>query len=125
MQKFAIAALAATTAYAQWQWSDFPIEQDGDNKTIYVRTAPTSVFNVDGRSIGVEDNKAVFMMTANQVNDESIYKPELVGGCVETTVDISEVPSGCVSGLYLVATDDDCTMDERDGKPNCANVHVF
>ncbi len=125
MQKFAIAALAASTTYAQWQWSDFPINHDGGSKTIFVRTAPTSVFSVNGSSIGVEDNKAVFMMTANQVNDESIYKPELVGGSVEYTADVSEVAAGCVSGLYLVTTDSDCTMDERDGKPNCANVDVF
>lgn len=90
-----------------------------------MRTTPTSVFEVSGNSIGVESNKAVFMMTANTANDESIYKPELVGGCLEYTANVSEIPAGCVSGLYLVATDNNCTMDERDGNPNCASVDVM
>jgi len=29
MKTFAMAAMAAVPAFAQWQWTDFPIEVDG------------------------------------------------------------------------------------------------
>jgi len=48
MKHFAIAALAAAPALAQWQWIDWPITQDGSPVTKHFMTYPTSKGSISG-----------------------------------------------------------------------------
>jgi len=60
----------------------------------------------------VESNKAVFIMNENSADINKVYLPWLIGGSVEITTNVSEIESGCVSGLYLVKTGPECGFDE-------------
>jgi hypothetical protein len=83
MRQFVLAALAAVPTFAQWQWSTLDITEDGRAKPTYVRTTPTSVFEVvGGDRIDIEADKAVFMQGENKAEDASHYKPALVGGSI-------------------------------------------
>ncbi len=112
MKQFAIAAFAAVPTLAQWQWSTLEIRENDNTTPKYVRTTPTSVFEVKGDDLHVEDNKAVFIMDENQADLYSVYKPWLIGGSVQMTTNVSQIDSGCVSGLYLVKTGPECGFDE-------------
>lgn len=112
MKQFAIAAFAAVPTLAQWQWSTLNIHENGNQWPTYIRTTPTSVFEVKGDSVYVENNKAVFIMNENKPEEENIYKPWLIGGSVQVKANVSQIDSGCVSGLYLVRTGPECGMDE-------------
>ncbi len=125
MKQFAIPALVAMGASAQWQWSTLDIEEDGNYKPTYVRTTPTSVFDVSGNKISIESNKAVFMMKENKADDASIYKPSILGGSVSFEADVSKIDRGCVAGLYLVKTGPECGQDERTGNPTCPSIDVM
>jgi len=97
---------------AQWQWSTLDIKENDEPKPTYIRTTPTSVFDVWGDNAFVESNKAVFIMNENSADIDKVYKPWLIGGSVEYNTNVNQIESGCVSGLYLVKTGPECGMDE-------------
>jgi hypothetical protein len=100
----------------------------------HVATQFTSSFSVtnSGRDLSVEANKAVFVKASEEQSIDAMYKPNLLGGSVKYTANVSAIGCGCVSGLYLVKTSADCDQDPTSTKPTCpsfdlmeANRHGF
>jgi hypothetical protein len=61
MRNFAVAALAVVPAFAQWQWTDFPITVDGVAQTKYFGSRQTSKATVTGNQMDVPSNNAIFL----------------------------------------------------------------
>ncbi len=125
MKHFAIVALAAVPTFAQWQWSTLKIKEDGQSKDTYLRTNPTSVFEVSGDKVQIENNKSVFMKKENSAETSAMYKPNLVGGSVSYGMNVKDIDCGCVSGLYLVKTSEECNEDARTENPVCPTIEVM
>ena len=53
------------------------------------------------------------------------YKPGIRGGSISYDVDLSAMECGCVSGMYLVQFDGNCTQDPMDGQPDCKTIDVM
>ena len=126
LKHFAIVALAAVPTFAQWQWSTLNISQDGKNKSTFIRSAaPTSVFEVRGDEVKIEQNNSVFIKKSQSADTSAHYKPSLVGGSVSYSMNVSGIDCGCVSGLYLVQTGADCNEDALTGAPTCPVIKVM
>ena len=64
-------------------------------------------------------------MNRNQADIDQVYQPSIRGGSVEYVTNMSNIENGCVSGLYLVKTSDECGFDQQTGKPNCRSIDVM
>ena len=65
-------------------------------------------------------NNNLFIQDSEAAMDEGeAYKPGIRGGSIQYDVDLSAMDCGCVSGMYLVQYDGNCTQDPMDGQPDC------
>ncbi len=110
MRAFSLAALAVVPISAQWQWKTFYMKEDNSVTATYFADQPTSQFSLSNRNydVAIDQNKAVFMKASTEASIDQMYKPNLLGGSVTYSTDVSNIGCGCVSGLYLVKTGEDC-----------------
>ena len=127
MRNFAVAALAVVPAFAQWQWTDFPIEVDGTPQVKYFSSRQTSAATVNGNQMDVASNNAIFLK--NSMGDDLIsdmFKPYLRGGSISYEVDLSKNDCGCVAGVYLVKTSAECGQSPQEGgAPQCPTIDIM
>ena len=111
MRHFALAALAAAPTFAQWQWIDWPITEDGTTMNKHFMTYPTSAGSISGSTLTVDNNSAMFLKNTLDDTIDAVYKPGIRGGSIMYDVDVSSVDCGCVAGIYLVETSATCGQD--------------
>lgn len=83
-------------------WEELEISVDGKPKTVYI--ASPDWFE-GGSSAGADAldipwGGRVYLAEAPNVDPEAIFKPKLLGGYLEYTVDLSATTCGCVAALY-------------------------
>ena len=113
MRSFAFVALSAT-AYAFGEaiipeliqadgddWKTLNITEDGEAKTIYLAT-PTWFDGTGGDKVLIPEGGRLYFSTTPQLDPETYYKPNLLGGSVEYDVDMSPISCGCNAAFYLV-----------------------
>ena len=126
MKHFAIAALAAAPAFAQWQWIDWPITEDGSAVTKHFMTYPTSKGSISGSTLTIDNNSSMFMKDTMDDTVDAVYKPGIRGGSIKYDVDVSSVDCGCVAGVYLVKTSAECGQDSMDNEnPMCPSIEIM
>ena len=126
MKHFAIAALAAAPAFAQWQWIDWPVTIDGSNVLKHFMTYPTSKGSISGSTLSVDANSAMFLKDSMDNTMEAVYKPGIRGGSIKYDVDVSSVDCGCAAGVYLVQVSETCGQDPMStDDPMCPSIDVM
>ena len=126
MKHFAIAALAAAPAFAQWQWIDWPVTIDGSNVLKHFMTYPTSKGTISGSTLSVDANSAMFLKDSMDNTMEAVYKPGIRGGSIKYDVDVSSVNCGCAAGVYLVQVSETCGQDPMStDDPMCPSIDVM
>ncbi len=125
MRHFAVIAVIATSAFAQFM--DLNVRQGSTDYTKYVESQVWSTASVsaDKQSVTIGMNNNLFIQNSPEDGSNNAYKPGIRGGSIEYDVDLSSMDCGCVSGMYLVQFDNGCTQDPLDGQPNCKTIDVM
>jgi hypothetical protein len=126
MQKFAMAMLASV---ASADWLTWWINVNDGVGAGYVKgkdfsTASTSQWDV---KLGNNNNAWLRWTKDDALTDASVWKPGIRGGSVSYDVNLSQVGSGCVSGVYLVESSDyGCSDNPLDtSSPQCRSIDLM
>jgi hypothetical protein len=68
-------------------------------------------------------NSNIFVLIAEDSN--ATYEPDLRGGSVSYTVDLSTMGCGCVAGAYFVGLNANCTKEPLTGEPSCKTIDLM
>ena len=94
--KYLSLGLASVSAF-----KTIKITENGQPKTLYAVGAgwePTA----EGDKITLHHNSGSFLATQNELGPMDYYTPNLRGGYLEYTVDLSQAKCGCNNAFYLV-----------------------
>lgn len=127
MQKFSTAAILAVSIQAAWH--DMKVEVNGSEETKQIKSKPWSTIeHMDMDHCALVPNNNSFTLHNQPREDfDTFYKPELRGGSIQYTVDLSAMDCGCVAGVYGVKVDGDCDPNDSQSmeKPECAVIDVM
>lgn len=74
----------------------------------------------------IPNNQKVFFKTSPMDGSQYAYTPNLKGGAIEYTVDLSETECGCVAGAYAMAISGGCDPEAaQSGKPHCPTIDIM
>ena len=97
------------------------ITEDGESKTVYL-AAPFWFTGEGGDHISIPEGGRLYLSNTADLNPETFYKPNLLGGSVEYDVDLSNIECGCIAAFYLVrapARDSSGNYNQTDGFYYC------
>ena len=103
---FAVAALIAASVSANWHSATISVDGSDRNMVFQSKSFSNAFVDEAGRRINVENNNSVFLRNSESTTADAAFKPYIRGGAISYDVDLSSVDCGCVSGMYLVATND-------------------
>lgn len=82
-------------------YQSLTITEDGASKTVYL-ASPFWFTGGGGSQIEIPEGGRLYLSNTPDLNPETFYKPNLLGGSVEYDVDLSNINCGCIAAFYLV-----------------------
>ena len=80
----------------------------------------------DGNGVTIPNNSQILLKNYAYDGQAYAFKPYLRGGSIQYTVDLSGVNSGCATGVYAVALDNNCDeWQESDSSVSCPYVDIM
>jgi hypothetical protein len=101
---------------ASGSWAKITITEDGKPKDLYV-AMPTS--ESSGSTLNIPFNNRGYFSLTPTLDPSQFYKPNLLGGSFEYTVDMSQSNCGCISTIYMVS------MPGKDSSGNYWNTDGY
>ena len=80
----------------------YAIDQDGEIEV-----------SDDLKSVTIQGNSKLYLANEPSISRDALFTPELIGGWLWYTADLSQTGCGCVSSIYTVLPGDDTIHDER------------
>ena len=114
---------AATTA----QYVPLTVSVDGADAIKQYRSQNWSTATTSATyQVNIGSNNNVFLHDAALDGQYYAYKPGMIGGALQFDVDLSQLPCGCVAGVYAVKLNDvSCSEDSKTGKPMCPSIDIM
>ena len=129
---FAAALAVTASAYQEFNMSVDDVLQ---TKFIKSQTWTTAEISNENKSVRIGNNNSLVFRNNADNALSSVFKPTLMGGAIEYTVDLSSNDCGCVTGLYAVEMTNQCnpeTPTEFDSSqqaageaPKCAGIDIM
>ena len=94
--KYLTLTMAAVSAF-----DTISVTENGQQKTMYV-VGPNWYPGTEGGKVKINHGGRSYLATQNQEGPMDYYAPNLRGGVLEFTVDLSQAKCGCNHALYLV-----------------------
>ena len=129
MKKQSIFALAAAAVHGQEYIAEFPITVDGS--PFAAQYAALSWMNISseqsGSKVNIGNNSSLMLSEYSSSALLQTFTPNLLGGAIESQVDLSKMECGCVASAHAVAfIGGECSANAGpSGQPSCPSIDLM
>ena len=95
-----IASLAIASHQSQNGYASLQVTVDGVQKTLYMAMASSKSHD---STMTIPYNDRGYLSESPQLDPNSFFRPNLLGGSVSYDVDLSDRNCGCIAAFYLVS----------------------